>query len=128
MGHLLHDPPVDLLNARLTVDDNVVKAAGNQGDDLLQIGIYLAVAARRLRPADGQKGDIFPLRQGIHQAVPGLSQHLNGGGGVALLRAVDKGLADVVHSGADLHPKRRRQTHSRVGINGQYFFIRVFLR
>ena len=63
MGDFFHHPALDLLDPGLTVDHNVVKAVGKKRDDLLQIGVHLAVAAGAFRAADGQKGEAGHLHQ-----------------------------------------------------------------
>ena len=125
MRHLLHHPAVDLLDAGLTVDDHVVKVVGQQVDDLLQIGVHLAVAARRLRPADGEKREPLLLHHGVENAVSCLAQQLDGLPGRTVLHRGHDALADVVQRLFHLNAQRGGQSHRRVGVDGQNTLVGV---
>ena len=128
MGDLLHDPAVDLLNARLAVDDHIVEVARQQVNDLLQIGVDLAVAARRLRTPDGKEGEVLMLHHGVENAVACLAQQLDGLPGRAVLHGGDDALADVVQRLPHLHAQRGGQPHGGVGVDGEDALVGIRLR
>ena len=128
MRDLFHHPAVDLLNARLAVDDHIVKVAGQQIDDLLEIGVHLAVAARRLRTSDGQKREFLLLHHGVEDAVAGLAEKLDGLPGRAVLHRGHDALADVVQRLLYLHAQRGGKPHGGVGVDGQNALVGIGLR
>ena len=128
MGDLLHDAAVDLLNARLTVDDHIVEVARQQVNDLLQIGVDLTVAARRLWPPDGEKGEGAALHHGVEDAIACLAQQLDGLAGRAVLHGGNDALANVVQRFAYLHAQRGGQAHGRVGVDGEDALVGIGLR
>ena len=128
MGDLFHDAAVDLLDAGLTVDDHIVKVVGQQVDDLLQIGVDLTVAPRRLRPADGQKGEGALLHHGVENAVAGLAQQLDGLPGRTVLHRGDDALANVVQRLSYFHTQRGGQAHGGVCVDGQDALVWAGLR
>ena len=128
MGDLFHDAAVDLLDPRLTVNDHIVEVIGKQVNDLFQIGVDLAVAARRLRPPDGEKGEGAALHHGVEDAIARLAQKLDGLAGRTVLHGGNNALANVVQRFAYLHAQRGGQAHGRVGVDGEDALVGIGLR
>ena len=118
MGDLLHDAAVDLFNAGLAVDDHIVEVAGQKIDDLLEVGVDLAVAPGGLRPADGQEGEFLLLHHGVEDAVPGLAEQLDGLPRLAILHRGHDLLTDIIQGLPYLHPQGGGQTHGGVRVDG----------
>ena len=118
MGDLLHDAAVDLFNAGLAVDDHIVEVAGQKIDDLLEVGVALAVAPGGLRPADGQEGEFLLLHHGVEDAVPGLAEQLDGLPRLAILHRGHDLLTDIIQGLPYLHPQGGGQTHGGVRVDG----------
>ena len=127
MGDFFHDAALDLLDTGLAVDDDIVKAVGQDADDFLQIGVDLAVAAGALRTADGQECKLLFFHQSIEDAEACLAEKLQSFAGLAVFHGVHNAHADVVQSHLDINAKSHGQTHCGVGIDGQDLAVRISL-
>jgi hypothetical protein len=96
VGDPFHDSAVDLFDAGLPIDDDIIEIAREQADDLFQIGVHLAVAAGGLRTADGEKGEAVLFHNRVKDAEPGFPEHLDGLPGLAGFNVMYDGLADIV--------------------------------
>ena len=104
---LFQHAAVDLLNAGFAVDNNIIKLAGEHRDDILQIGVDAAVAALRLRTADGQKGKTVLFHQSVEDAVAGFLYEIHRFLCPALFHIINDLLADLVERERDLYAEAR---------------------
>ena len=128
MGHFLHNPAVDLLNARLAVDHDIVEIVRHKGDDFLQIRINLTVTAGALRASYGDKAESVRLHYGVKYMVFCLPQQFHGGFGIPILHRGHHLSADIIDGQRHFDTQCRCQPHRRVCINGKDFFVRVLFR
>jgi len=126
MRHLVHDAAVDLLDAGLAVDDDVVEVVYEQGDDLPQIGVDGAVAAGGLGPADREKGEAPLFGHRLKEAEARLGQDVLR---VAQLARHVRGhaLADIVERLRHRDAQRGREPHGGVGVDREDPRLGLFL-
>gem|GEM_PF-4675191 len=129
MGHFLHDAAIDLFDPGFAVDDDVVEMVSDHGNDFLEVGVYLAVAACALRSADGEEGDVVSdLDQRVEHLIFGFAQEFDRSFGVAVFHRGDEGFPDVVDRRCDIDSQRGRKTDGGVRIDGEDLFVRMMLR
>lgn len=120
MGDCGKDAAVNLFDARLAVDDHVVKITCYGFDDVPKHRVDLAVAAFPLWPANGEKGDVFPFFQGCKNLVIQGGQKCLAVFAFSLFDAADQVVANVVDGAVSAKSQSRCQTNGRIGVDGQY--------
>ena len=128
MGDLLHDAAIDLLNAGLSVNDDIVKIVAEKIDDFFQIGVDLAVAAGAFRTANGQEGKLLLLYHGVKNAVSRFAQQFDGFAGRSVFYTCNDTFADIIQCFTNLYAQSGTQAHSGVGVNGEDTRIRICFR
>ncbi len=127
MGDLIHHAALDLLDACLAVDHDVVEAVGEHADDFLEIRVDLAVAAGALRPADGQKREARHLHQRIENTKARLGKKLERLSGLAVFHAVDDAHANPVEREFDVYTKSNRQADGGIRVDRKDLLVGILL-
>ena len=124
MRYLIHNAALDLLNAGLSVDDDIVEAVLQNADDFLQVGIDLAVAAGAFRSADAEKCKAGHFDQCVKDLESRFAQKLKRLSCFAVFDAVNNAHADIVKRELNVNSESDRQADSRVCIYREDLLIR----
>ena len=127
MSHLFHHAALDLLDPRLTIDHNVVKAVCQKSDNFLQVGVDLAVAAGALRTAYRKEHEARHLNQRVKNSEPRLAEKLQRFSCLSVFNAVNDAHTDIVQRQLHIHAKSNGQTDGRIGVDREYLLVGVLL-
>ena len=127
MRDLFHHAALDLFDPGFAVDDDIVEAVGENADDFLEVGVDLAVAARALRAANGQKSKARHLDQRVKNAETRLAQKFQSLFGFAVFHTVNDTHANIVQRQLYVHTKSNGQADSGVCVDGQDLLVGVLL-